>query len=66
LTVAEIAEAQRVTAATVVKYLPDTSARERRAHDVGVLARRRYVPKAIADTLGLSDRVVRRYLAELA
>jgi hypothetical protein len=39
--------------------------REIEREDVGILRRRGYVPMAIADTLGLSDRAVNRYLREL-
>lgn len=66
LTVAEIAETENVTVETVVKYLPDTTATERRLHDVTVLRERKYVRGAIAERLGMSDRLVARYLRELA
>jgi DNA-binding transcriptional ArsR family regulator len=65
LTVAEIAETQRVTVGTVVSYLPETTARDRRRHDVFVLRRRGLVPYAICDALELSDETVSRYLREL-
>jgi hypothetical protein len=38
--------------------------REIEREDVAILRRRGYVPMAIADTLGLSDRAVNRYLRE--
>jgi hypothetical protein len=65
LTVAEIADVQRVTRATVIRHLPGTSRAERSRHDVGVLRRRGLVPLAIATALGLAPATTARYLREL-
>jgi DNA-binding transcriptional ArsR family regulator len=65
MTVSEIAETQRVTVGTVVSYLSETTARDRRRHDVYVLRRRGLVPYQISDALSLSDETVSRYLREL-
>lgn len=62
MTTAEIAELLNVTPKTVRRYLPNVGTRARRRHDVRILVGRGLVRAAVADTLGLSDRTVSRYL----
>jgi DNA-binding NarL/FixJ family response regulator len=50
---------------TVVSYLPETTARDGRRHDVFVLRRRGLVPYQISYTLSLCVETVSRYLREL-
>jgi DNA-binding CsgD family transcriptional regulator len=65
LTVSEIAELEGITVRTVLRHLGDAPVQDRRRHDVAALRRRGLVPYAIADALGLSDRLVSSYLAQL-